>query len=100
MTYESSPVDSITVGTSSVNLLAEVPINQRRSQFIICNTSTTQKITIAKKGTSAELGKGIVLNPSGSYAESTDSGYKCYQGPVQAISDVAGGTVSITESFE
>jgi len=92
--------ESVSVGVSSVILADACPKSTKRTQFIIINTSTTAKITIVKSDTAAVSGAGIVLNPSGSFAESTDSGYKCYQGKMSAISDVAGGTLSIVESFE
>ena len=92
--------ESQTIDNHSDNVLPEMPIGHVRTQFIICNTSTTQKITIVKGKSSALVGKGIVLNPSGSYAESTDGGYKCYQGAIQAIADVDGGSISIVESQE
>jgi hypothetical protein len=101
MTQQNSRDDVFTINsTANVTLAPEVNKGSKRSQFIICNTSTTQKITIVKKALNAVAGSGIVLNPSGSYGESTDSGFKCYQGAINSIADVDGATATITESFE
>jgi len=100
MTDSNTRNESIPVDTSSVMIADLVPKSTKRTQLIVINTSTTAKITIVKSDQAAVAGAGIVLNPSGSFAESTDSGYKCYQGKMSAISDVAGGTISIVESYE
>jgi len=98
--WDNSRTESVAVGTSSVKAADIASPSAKRTQIIIVNTSTTAKITLAKSGNAAVAGAGIVLNPSGTYAESTDGGYKCYQGMINAISDIAGGTIAVTETLE
>ena len=67
---------------------------------MITNTSAAAVVTIIKSDVPAvAAGSGIVLQPNGTYFESTNDKFTCWQGAVQAVSNVA-GTVGITESFE
>ena len=68
-----------------------------RSSFVITNTSAAAVITVNKGDVAAVQGEGIRLNPSEKYGESTDSGFECWQGAVQIISDVA-GTIGLSVS--
>lgn len=86
--------------TSSVKIADAAQGSVERTKLVMTNTSTTAKITITLSDQAAVAGKGIVLNPSGFYAESTDSGYTCYQGIITAVSDTAGGTLAIVEGFK
>jgi len=71
--------------------------NGRRGSIIIINASTGgQKITICIDGESV-AGFGIPLAPGGSWMDSEDSGYKPTQKYISAISDIAGGLLSIQE---
>lgn len=90
----------ITVNTPSIQILPRVSGSLIRTQLVIQNTSTaSQTITIRKSDLPAVVNQGIVLIAGFSYVESTDGGYLCYQGAVQAISDAASGNLSMTESF-
>lgn len=92
--------DLVSVGTSSVTALQPcVAAGLRRTQMIITNSSAAAVVTIAKGDTAAIANKGIPLQPNGTYVEADDSGFRCWQGPVQVIASAAGGQVSVTESF-
>lgn len=85
-------------GATSARICDKITLGYRRSQLIITNTSAAAVVTITKGSNPAVAGEGIRLNPSGSYLESTDSGFLCWQDEVQAISDVA-GSVAIVETL-
>lgn len=88
----------LTIGTSPVIVSEEQnPPRAYRSVLFITNTSTAgQKITISPSN-EAVSGKGIVLSAGGFYQDSMDSGYKPTNDRITAISDAAGGTISIHE---
>jgi len=90
---------SSSVSATSTQVLPAVTGAMQRSQFIITNTSAAAIVTIAKGEVSATAGAGIRLSPGSSYLESTDSGFKCWQGAVQAVADAA-GTIAIVQSFQ
>jgi len=90
--------ESVSVSATSTQIAPKRPLNLRRTQVIIINTSAAAIVTIAKGEVSAVANNGIRLLPNGSYAEATDGGYTCWNGAIQAISDIA-GTISITENF-
>jgi hypothetical protein len=71
----------------------------KRTQFIITNTSAVAVATITKGTTPAVANQGIILQPNGSYLESTDSGFTCWQGAIQAVGTGA-GSLAIVETFE
>ena len=89
---------TLTIGTSAVVVSEEqYQGNAERSVILIINTSTGgQKITIAPDD-EATSGIGIVLGAGGFYQDSKDSGYIPTQTRISAISDIAGGTISIHE---
>ena len=85
---------SVAVGITSV-VLAQ-PKN--RKCLTIQNTSTgLQKITVVYSRNAAVSGAGKVLEPGDVLTDSDSADYKCYDGQINAISDLADGTVSITE---
>lgn len=89
--------NSITVGTTAVKLADDVMPRQRAFISIINTSTGGQKISLSFAQDPAN-GKGIVLSPGGSYSDSADGQF--YFPPhfnIQAISDVAGGTVSVME---
>jgi len=89
--------NTLNVGTSSVEALSLY--NRKRTVFALTNTGATV-LTIAKGDVAAVAGSGIILQPSASMIESTDSGFTCWQGAIQVIGNGAGGTLAISETFE
>jgi hypothetical protein len=84
------------VGLTSVEVLGNAW--GKRTMFVITNTDAAAVVTICKGVAAAEADAGIRLLPSGYYFESNESGFECWQGPIQVIAD-AGGTVSVVETF-
>lgn len=89
---------SINVGTSAVVVSEEqFPPNSQRSVIFLVNTSTGgQTITITPQD-EAVAGKGVPVKAGGFYQDSRDSGYLPTNARITAISDLAGGTLSIHE---
>lgn len=85
---------STTIGTSPVVISEEC--FQQRSCIVITNTSTAAIITVSI-GEQAKAGNGIVLSPGGVYQDSRDGQYMPSNKQIQAISNLAGGTVAIHE---
>jgi len=95
----SSRLVTLTASTST-QVCSLQPIHRRRTQLIITNSSTSGSVTLHKSEAAITTNlTGIVLQPNGMYGESTDGGYLCWQGPIQAYT-TSGGTLSIVESFE
>lgn len=93
--------NQIDVGVDAVVVSIEKNVNtNKRSSIILINTSTGgQVLTIAIDGV-AQVNKGIVLNAGGVWADSRDAGYYPTQAQITAISDAAGGKISIQERIE
>lgn len=89
-------------GTSSEIVKAVSSKGLRRTQLIIINTSAAAVVTLRKGSLPVISKQGIILNGgiNAPYLESTDSGFTCWQGAVQAITDGGAGTASIVETFE
>jgi hypothetical protein len=88
---------SIAVGTAIVVLSNAPNTSTFRKYITIQNNSTAgQKITISFTD-EAVAGQGEVLSPGGLHHESVDAGFKPTQNRIIAISDAAGGTVSVSE---
>lgn len=87
---------SVSVSTTSTEALSTY--NVKRKMFAITNTSTTAVITIAKGDVAAVAGAGIRLQPNGTYFESNDQGFVCWQGAIQVVAD-ASGTIGVTETI-
>jgi len=87
--------ESVAIGTTSV-LISPLQAEDTTEIIAIKNTSTAgQKITLTIGiGTTAVSGAGIVLNPSETYVESTESTFFATYEPISAISDAAGGTIA------
>jgi len=89
-----------TIGTDASNVLPDrTALNQKRLSLIITNTSiAAQKITIAvdKEATN---GAGIVLYPGGSWSEPSGLNVPP-QKKISAISNLAGGTLSVYEEVQ
>lgn len=83
-----------TIGTTSKRVIPA----SKRDVLVLRNSSTAaQKITVVMGNKSAVADEGIVLSPGQTWIDSTNAGYKCWEGEVQAISDIAGATLSISE---
>jgi hypothetical protein len=87
---------SVTVGASSVQACSKVQGGFVRTQLAVTNTSATAVVTICFGMVAAVAGAGIRLPPNGSYLESTDSAFECWQDEVQIVADAA-GTVAVVE---
>jgi len=88
----------ITVGASSVSVLR----NRYgiRIDYVLTNTSSGgQVISIRRGDVAAVAGEAIVLQPNESTGEGTFI-VPCYQGPIQAIADAAGGTLAFSERLK
>ena len=96
--YQGSSSTAASITTSSSQVLPRVLGSMKRTQLIITNTSLAAVATIMKTNVAVVANQGIVLQPNASYVESTDGGYECWQGQVQAVADAA-GTLAIVESF-
>ena len=83
---------TFTVGTSSVTIS-----HPQDRQLIYLRNSGATTITIHFGMGSAEANKGIVLSAGGTYAEANSEGFQTYTGSINAISDGAGGVLSIVE---
>lgn len=90
--------DKVTVGTTSqVIAFARTEANPRKT-ILIRNISTSDQIITINMGLSqAQNDTGIVLKPNESFSDSTETGYKCFQGTISAISDTADGVLAILE---
>jgi hypothetical protein len=91
--------DTASVSATSSEVLHNVSGDLVRSMLIITNTSAAAVVTLAKGDIVAVAGSGIRLSPGGSYIESTDSGFTCWQGAIQAVSDIA-GSLGVCQTFE
>jgi len=94
---EEKPISELqTVGTSKVVVLQA---NPNRQMFFIKNSdhgSVSAKITVAM-GSEVADDVGMPLDVGEHTADSNDAGYSCYKGVITAISNIAGGTLSVTE---
>lgn len=91
---EGTRPDTVDVGTSSVQISQAKP---RKVLYIRNSSSGSQNITIVLGNIEAVDKKGIVLSPGQAYTDSSQAGYKCWGGQIQAISSSASGKVSIFE---
>lgn len=88
--------ESVSVGTSSVELSPETGMKQRQA-LVITNTSTGgQKVALAW-GKDAVALKGIVLLPGEHHVEAIDSAFTPLNSRIAAIADGAGGVIAIHE---
>ena len=91
--------ESVTLAVTSTEIAKEVNApGLRRTMLAITNTSAAAVATLAKGNVAAIAGAGIILQPNGTYIESDDNAFRCWQGGVQVIGSVV-GTVSVVETF-
>lgn len=95
MTLLESRNDQIDIGLSSVRVMEA----QERSFIYIRNTSIGgQTITLVLNNFQpAVANKGIVLSPGQSFVETNAFDFKAWQGQIQAISDLAGAKLTVSE---
>jgi hypothetical protein len=90
----------IPITTTSTQVAAERVGSLIRKQIIIVNNSTAETVTIVFGDAAAVANQGIVLLPNGgAYSESTDSGFICWDGAIQAIS-TGSSNLSVVERFD
>lgn len=100
MSYTNIRNEILAVGVTSVKV-SVAPIGKKRKSIVITNTSAgAHIITIALGDLSAVANAGIPLQVNERMVDVTSEGYECYQGPIQAISDLAAGQISILERFD
>lgn len=100
-TYDWEPTrnEQVTVTNSS-----SIVVNPRgegrneRKMMVIRNTADddTKIITLHLGNAAAVANQGIVLKRYETYAENTDSNFKCWQGPITAICAVASATANLS----
>ena len=91
---------SVAVSTANAIACNKVSGGYKRTQLCITNTSAAAVVTICKGDEQlAVAGAGVRIPPNGAYFESSDSGFTCWQGEVQAIADAV-GTVAVVEQLE
>lgn len=86
---------TVTVGTSNVEVSREC--FQQRSAIVLTNTSTGGQVISIAIGEQAVAGNGIQLRAGGVYQDTRDGSYMPSNKQINAISDVAGGTLAVHE---
>lgn len=96
---EPSRNEIVPVGTSNTSVCLASFMEKPRKVLTIRNTSpnATDIITVTMANTRSANNAGIVLRQFESFTDSTDSGYECWQGPVNAICATATGQISVFE---
>ena len=99
--YENTRNDAVAVGTSSVIVSKSrtQEANQDRKTILLRNISTNvlDIITINFGSQQATSGTGIVLKVGESTFDTTDTGYRSYQGTITAVCDTANGNLAVFE---
>lgn len=85
--------EELTIDTSSKSIALAT---YDRKVLVIRNTGTTN-ITLSFGNKIGVANEGILMQPNESVTDVKSEGYKPWQGTIQAISDVAGGKLSIFE---
>jgi len=86
---------SVTIGVTNVEVSKEC--FQQRSAIVLTNTSTGGQIISIAIGEQATANLGIQLRPGGVYQDTRDGNYNPSNKQINAISDVAGGTLAVHE---
>lgn len=90
--------DQVTVGTDAVVVsLEKSNMNGKRISLVFTNTSAGGQVITIAIDKEAVANQGIVLNPGGSWSTSASEGYLPTQSHITAVSDLAGGLLSIQE---
>lgn len=95
------------ISTTSTTILKKVPPGFKRTQLLFQNLSASNNITISKLNDNATIvGRGINLlagatGVGGTYLESSDGTFTCWQGEIQIISSANENNVlAVTEIIE
>ena len=92
--------ETVAVGTASTLVMERRYSKEtERIAYTIRNSSpnATDIITLHFGAGSAVADAGLILRQNEGMSDSSDSGYKCHQGVINAICDTATGQLSITE---
>jgi hypothetical protein len=90
--------DSLTISTSSVSVAdRRTNLNPRKVVLIRNISGNGNRATIFMSSLVATANQGIVLEDGESFTDSSDSGYQCHQGSIQAIGSAANTVLSIFE---
>lgn len=91
--------ETVAVGTSSTLVATQRNRELPRKAIIIRNNSPNPAdiITINFGATPAVANAGIVLRQYESISDSTETGYDCWQGTINAICATANGSLSVFE---
>jgi len=84
-----------TIDTTNVKVFEEC--YQDVISRTVINTSTGGQVISLGDGEEAEALQGIVLYPGGTYNDSADGQYKPSRAQLNAISNLAGGTIAMKE---
>jgi len=93
--FEATRNQTVSVGVTAVSVAEP----RSRKVLYIRNISTGgQQITITQGNiTPTSLGGGVVLKAGEQYVDAISEGYVPFDGQVTAISDLAGGSLSVFE---
>jgi hypothetical protein len=97
MVYLTPRDATITVGATSTELSPDIRSSGQRQAIVITNTSTGGQVVTLAFGKDAVASVGIVLYPTGAWAESIDSAFIPSNERITAIASAAAGTVTIHE---
>jgi len=90
----------VTVGTTNVEIsAARNLLVERRKSFTAVNNSTNGQVISITFVDEAGTSTGVPLSPGGFIVMAEDSGYIPPQGRINAISNLAGGTLAIWETI-
>jgi len=95
--YETVQSAVAAVGIASVQIVEAAPLSAPRREIILENTSPgLQRISLNfAQSIPAVVGNPPNLGPGQVYQDVESPGHTVYQGPIQAISNLAGGTLGI-----
>ena len=91
--------ESLTVGTTSVQVADDMQGREGRVSIILRNNSPNAAdiITIALGNAASVAGTGIILKQGEVWYDANDSGYLCWQWKIQAVCATANGVLAIME---
>ena len=89
----------VAVGTTSTELSTQIGDHQRKV-IVITNISTGGQVISLAFGKEAVAGYGIVLYPTGAWAESIDSAFIPTNLRITAVASAAAGSVTIHERVD
>ena len=91
---------TLTANTATPLLPTLIGAQEERVAFSVYNAGPgTATVVLPNKQGVVQNGKGIVIAPGGTTAQSSDSGFKCWQGPVMIISTDASAISVFSQSI-